>query len=57
MIKFKDTGKMPPLLADTGKKYTATIETEKGNLVLELFAKDVPRDGQQLCLSGDEGLL
>jgi cyclophilin family peptidyl-prolyl cis-trans isomerase len=43
MIKFKDTGKMPPMLADTGKKYTATIETEKGNLVLELFAKDVPR--------------
>lgn len=43
VIKFKDTGTMPPMLADTGKKYTATIETEKGNLVLELFAKDVPR--------------
>jgi len=42
MIKFKDTGTMPPMLADTGKKYTATMETEKGNLVLELFAKDVP---------------
>ena len=27
---------------DTGKQYTATIETEKGNLVLELFASDVP---------------
>jgi peptidyl-prolyl cis-trans isomerase B (cyclophilin B) len=27
---------------DTSKKYTATIETEKGNLVLELFANDVP---------------
>ena len=24
------------------KQYIATIETEKGNLVLELFAKDVP---------------
>jgi cyclophilin family peptidyl-prolyl cis-trans isomerase len=43
VFKFKDTGTMPPLLADTGKKYTATIETAKGNLVLELFAKDVPR--------------
>jgi cyclophilin family peptidyl-prolyl cis-trans isomerase len=42
MIKFKDTDTMPPMLADTGKKYTATIETEKGNLVIELFAKDVP---------------
>jgi cyclophilin family peptidyl-prolyl cis-trans isomerase len=42
MVKFKDTGTPPPL-ADTNKKYTAIMETEKGNLVLELFAKDVPR--------------
>ena len=27
---------------DTTKQYTATIETGKGNLVLELFASDVP---------------
>jgi cyclophilin family peptidyl-prolyl cis-trans isomerase len=27
---------------DTGKQYTAIIETEKGNMVAELFAKDVP---------------
>ncbi len=32
----------PPMTIDTGKQYIATIETEKGNLVLELFAKDVP---------------
>ena len=32
----------PAIMIDTGKQYTATIETEKGNLVLELFAKDVP---------------
>jgi len=33
----------PPLMTiDTSKQYTATIETEKGNLVLELFASDVP---------------
>ena len=32
----------PSMVIDTGKQYTATIETEKGNLVLELFAKDVP---------------
>lgn len=32
----------PKMQIDTGKKYTATIETAKGNLVLELFAKDVP---------------
>jgi len=27
---------------DTSKQYTAVIETEKGDLVLELFASDVP---------------
>jgi len=32
----------PPMTIDTAKQYTATIETEKGNLVLELFASDVP---------------
>ncbi len=32
----------PSMTIDTSKQYTATIETEKGNLVLELFASDVP---------------
>ena len=32
----------PPMTIDTSKQYTATIETERGNLVLELFAADVP---------------
>jgi cyclophilin family peptidyl-prolyl cis-trans isomerase len=32
----------PKMSIDTGKKYTAVIETAKGDLVLELFAKDVP---------------
>ena len=33
----------PPLMTiDTSKQYSATIEREKGNLVLELFASDVP---------------
>ena len=32
----------PPVTIDTSKRYTATIETEKGNLVLELFASDAP---------------
>jgi cyclophilin family peptidyl-prolyl cis-trans isomerase len=33
----------PAMIIDTSKKYTAVIETEKGDLVIELFAKDVPR--------------
>ena len=32
----------PEMQIDPSKSYTATIETEKGNLVLELFAADVP---------------
>ncbi len=32
----------PPVTIDTGKQYTATIETTMGDLVLELFASDVP---------------
>ena len=32
----------PPFIIDTTKQYIATIETEKGDLVLELFAGDVP---------------
>ena len=32
----------PPMEIDSSKQYTATIETQKGNLVLELFANDVP---------------
>jgi len=32
----------PAMVIDTDKAYTATIETEKGNIVLELFASDVP---------------
>jgi cyclophilin family peptidyl-prolyl cis-trans isomerase len=30
------------MVIDTSKEYTATIETEKGDIVLELFAADVP---------------
>lgn len=32
----------PSMIIDTGKDYTATIETEKGDLVLELYAADAP---------------
>ena len=36
--------KQPPdMQIDASKKYTATIETSKGNIVLELFAKEAPK--------------
>ena len=33
----------PPMIIDINNKYIATIETAKGNIVLELFAKDAPK--------------
>ena len=40
--KPKTYSEPPPMKIDTSQHYTATIETEKGDLVIELFAKDVP---------------
>ena len=33
----------PPMSIDTNKKYVATLETSKGKIVCELFAKDAPK--------------
>jgi peptidyl-prolyl cis-trans isomerase B (cyclophilin B) len=33
----------PPMVIDQNKQYTAVIETKKGKLTIELFAKDVPK--------------
>ena len=45
----------PPMTIDTSKQYTATIETEKGGLVLELFASDVAVTVNNFVfLAGDE---
>jgi cyclophilin family peptidyl-prolyl cis-trans isomerase len=41
-VKIMKWDSPPKMQIDTKKKYTATIETAKGNMVLELFAKDVP---------------
>jgi len=45
----------PPMVIDTSKEYTATIETEKGNLVLELFASDVPTTVNNFVFLAREG--
>ena len=45
----------PSMIIDTSKKYTAFIETEKGNLVLELFAKDVPVTVNSFVFLASEG--
>ena len=45
----------PPITIDTSKQYIATIEMEKGNLVLELFAKDVPVTVNNFVFLAGEG--
>lgn len=43
------------MIIDTSKKYTAFMETEKGTLVLELFAKDVPVTVNNFVFLANEG--
>jgi cyclophilin family peptidyl-prolyl cis-trans isomerase len=45
----------PKMIIDKNKKYTAIMETEKGNLVLELFAKDVPKTVNNFVFLAREG--
>lgn len=45
----------PPMIIDTSKKYTAFMETEKGTMVLELFAKDVPVTVNNFVFLATEG--
>ena len=45
----------PPMTIDTSKQYTATIETEKGDIVLELFASDVPLTVNNFVFLAREG--
>ncbi len=33
----------PPMSIDSSKKYAATLETSKGTIVVDLFAKDAPK--------------
>ena len=53
--KPKSYSSPPPMVIDTGKQYTATIETEKGDLVLALFAKDVPTTVNNFVFLAREG--
>ena len=53
--KPKTYSEPPPMIIDTSKQYTAVIETEKGDLVLELFAKDVPKTVNNFVFLAREG--
>lgn len=45
----------PAMTIDVTKKYTATIETEKGDVVCELFAADVPITVNNFVFLAQEG--
>jgi cyclophilin family peptidyl-prolyl cis-trans isomerase len=45
----------PPMMIDINKKYIATIVTEKGDIVIELFAKDAPRTVNSFVFLAREG--
>ena len=53
--KPKSYSAPPEMQIDPNKSYTAIIETEKGNLVLELFAKDVPATVNNFVFLAREG--
>jgi len=53
--KPKTYSSSPSMTIDTGKQYTATIETEKGSMVAELFAKDVPETVNNFVFLAREG--
>jgi cyclophilin family peptidyl-prolyl cis-trans isomerase len=53
--KPKTYSEPPPMVIETSKDYTATIETERGNLVLELFASDVPTTVNNFVFLAREG--
>ena len=48
----KKYSNFPEMTIDTAKKYTATLETAKGNIVIELFAADVPKTVNNFVFSG-----
>jgi len=45
----------PPLTIDPKKKYSATLHTEKGDIVLELFADKVPHTVNNFVFLAREG--
>jgi cyclophilin family peptidyl-prolyl cis-trans isomerase len=45
----------PKMTIDTSKQYRAIMETEKGTMVLELFAKDVPNTVNNFVFLATQG--
>ena len=51
----KQWSKAPEMVIDTQKNYTATIKTDKGELILELFADKTPKTVNNFVFLAREG--
>ncbi len=51
----KKYDKPPEMKIDVAKKYTATLDTSKGKIVLELFAKEAPKTVNSFVFLAKEG--
>ena len=45
----------PPVTIDTNKKYTATFETSRGTIVVDLFPKEAPKSVNNFVFLAKEG--
>jgi len=49
---FEET---PPIVIEDGKEYQATIETEKGDIVIDLYAEETPVTVNSFVYLAQEG--
>ena len=47
----------PDMTIDKAKSYTATLQTDKGDIQITLFADKAPDRREQLCVPGESGLV
>jgi len=53
--KKKSYDEPPKMQIDVNKKYTATLDTDKGKIVLELFPKEAPKSVNNFVFLAKEG--
>ena len=54
-VMSKSYSSYPDMVIDTGNEYTATMETSKGTIVLELFASEAPKAVNNFVFLAREG--
>jgi peptidyl-prolyl cis-trans isomerase B (cyclophilin B) len=54
-VSPKTTSEPPPMAIDVNKTYVATIETDKGDIVMELYPQDAPQTVNNFVFLAREG--